>query len=111
MARQYNDPIGGTLIIPAAYASITVAPSSGGLSTTGVLAIVGEADAGADWSEEAANGELQDNSYGPDEFQAVIDKYKSGRIVDAFRAAATSGPVPACAGEIGPAHRGKCQET
>ena len=90
MARQYNDPIGGTLIIPAAYASISVAPSNGGLSNTGVLAIVGEADSGADWSEDAANGELQDNSYGPDEFQAVIDKYKSGRIVDAFRAAASA---------------------
>jgi hypothetical protein len=100
MARQYNDPIGGTLIIPAAYASITVAPSSGGLSTTGVLAIVGEADAGADWSEEAANGELQDNAYGPDEFQAVIDKYKSGRIVDAFRAAASAAVDPAINGSF-----------
>ena len=100
MARQYNDPIGGTLIIPAAYASITVAPSSGGLSTTGVLALVGEADAGADWSEEAANGELQDNAYGPDEFQAVIDKYKSGRIVDAFRAAASAAVDPAINGSF-----------
>lgn len=98
MARQYNDPIGGTLIIPAAYASITVAPSNGGLSTTGVLALVGEADAGADWSEEAANGELQDNSFGPDDFQAVVDKYKSGRLVDAFRAAASATVDPAIAG-------------
>jgi hypothetical protein len=100
MARQYNDPIGGTLIIPAAYASISVAPSSGGLSTTGVLAIIGEADAGADWSEEAANGELQDNAFGPDEFQAVIDKYKSGRIVDAFRAAASAAVDPAINGSF-----------
>ena len=100
MARQYNDPIGGTLIIPAAYASISVAPSSGGLSTTGVLAIIGEADAGADWSEEAASGELQDNAFGPDEFQAVIDKYKSGRIVDAFRAAASAAVDPAINGSF-----------
>jgi hypothetical protein len=98
MARQYNDTIGGTFIVPAAYASITVANSNSGLSTTGVLAIIGEADAGPDWSEEAALGELQDNSFGPDAFQEVVDKYKSGRIVDAFKAAATAAVDPAING-------------
>jgi hypothetical protein len=96
MARQYNDPIGGTFVIPAAYPSITVATANGGLATTGVLAIVGEAEAGPAFSEET--GELQDNAFGPDQFADVVAKYKSGRIVDAFRAAASAVVDPQLAG-------------
>lgn len=91
MAQEYVDPIGGSLIIPGAYPSITVAPNNGGLATTGVLVLMGEAEAGPSFAEEA---ELEDNSFGSDDIQSVIDKYKSGNIVDAFRAAASAAVDP-----------------
>lgn len=74
----------GTLIIPGAYPSIKVEQSNSGLSTTGVLMLVGEADAGPDYSLET---ELSLNSFGPDQLADVVAKYKSGPLVDAFRAA------------------------
>lgn len=74
----------GTLIIPGAYPSIKVEQSNSGLSTTGVLMLIGEADAGPDYGKET---ELSLNSFGPDQAADVIAKYKSGSLVDAFRAA------------------------
>ena len=65
----------GTLFIPGAYAKYTVQSANAGLATTGVLMLVGEADAGPDWSLEE---DLEENSFGPDQLTAVIAKYKSG---------------------------------
>lgn len=72
----------GTLVIPQAAASIKVQQGSSGLSTTGVLMLVGEADAGPDYSLE---DELGDNAFGADQLGDVLAKYKSGPLVDAFR--------------------------
>ncbi len=84
MAQQYQT-VNGTLIIPAAYPSISVQRQNSGLAVSGVIALVGEAETGPQWSEEE-DLEL-DAVYGPDEASAVVAKYGSGQLVDAFRAA------------------------
>ena len=84
MAQSYTDPVGGELFIPAAYPSITVAPANGGLATSGVLVLLGEAESGPSFSEET---DLGDNSFGADDVQAIVSKYKSGPLVDAAKAA------------------------
>jgi hypothetical protein len=61
-----------------------VVTNPAGLSTTGVIAILGEADGGPHWSEEA---KLSDNNFGPGDISRVIAKYGSGHLVDAFRGA------------------------
>lgn len=87
MAQSYVTT-NGTLIIPSAVASIQVQAGSAGLATTGVLLIVGEADAGPDFTIEVAGAGLQNNSFGAGQAAQVAAKYGSGPIVDAFRAAA-----------------------
>ena len=81
----------GTLTIPMASATIQVAPSNSGLSTNGVLLLVGEADAGPRFDAEA---DLNDSGYGPDEISALIAKYKSGPLVDAAVQAANPSNDP-----------------
>lgn len=75
---------GANLVIPGAYSDIKVQSSNSGLATTGVLMLVGEADAGPSFASEA---DLELNSFGPDQLADVIAKYGSGPLVDAFRAA------------------------
>lgn len=75
----------GVLVIPGAYPSIKVQKQNSGLATTGVVFLVGEADSGPAWSQEL---DLSVNFYAPTELSAVIAKYKSGNIVDAFRGVA-----------------------
>jgi len=83
MAQSYATS-SGTLVIPGAYPSVTVVQQNSGLSVTGVVALVGEAEAGLGWSQETED--LQDvASFGPSQVGAVVAKYKSGPIVDAFR--------------------------
>lgn len=81
MAQKYVSEV-GTFIVPGAYPDYKVQADTSGVATTGVIAIIGEADAGAPGSIE----DLVNNSYGPDQLADVVAKYKSGRIVDAFRA-------------------------
>jgi hypothetical protein len=90
MAQSYITDA-GTLIIPGAYSSIKVQTANSGLSSTGVLMLVGEADAGPRFNAEA---ELEDNSFGPDQLADVVNKYKSGPLVDAFRAASSPANDP-----------------
>lgn len=85
MAQQFTDS-SGTFIVPGSYSKITVQSNTSGLATTGVLMLVGESDAGPDYTEET---DLEDNAYGPDQFADVLAKYGSGPLVDAFRAATT----------------------
>jgi hypothetical protein len=86
MASQYVTE-NGTLIIPGPYSSAKVEASSGILGTNGVLFLVGEADQGPAFSEEA---DLSVNFFGPDQKSDIIAKYASGRIVDAFCGAASA---------------------
>jgi len=84
MAQQFVTD-SGTLIIPSAVSKITVQRQNSGLATSGIIALVGEADSGPDFTLEE---DLEvDASYGPDEASAVIAKYGSGSVVDAYRAA------------------------
>lgn len=85
----------GTLIIPGAYSTIKVQTNNSGLATTGVLMLVGEADAGPRFSLET---DLEENSFGPDQVAAVQAKYRSGPIVDAFRVAAAPAADPGIPG-------------
>lgn len=81
----------GTLIIPGAYPSISVLTQPSGLATSGVVMLVGEADQGPDYSLEA---DLSLNAFGPDQAAAVVTKYKSGPLVDAFLAGAAPANDP-----------------
>ncbi len=73
----------GTLVIPSAPASWETAPNNSGVSTTGVVVLVGEADVGPDFSSET---DITQNFFGPRQFAAVQAKYGSGHLVDAYRA-------------------------
>lgn len=90
MAQSYVTDA-GTLIIPGAYSSIKVQTANSGLAATGILMLVGEADAGPRFSAEA---DLESNAFGPDQLAAVVSKYKSGPLVDAFRNAAAPANDP-----------------
>jgi hypothetical protein len=96
MAQQYVTDA-GTLIIPGAVAQIKVEQSNSGLSTTGILMFVGEADQGADYTQEA---DLGANAFGPDQIGDVVAKYKSGPLVDAFRAAVAAANDPNITGSF-----------
>jgi hypothetical protein len=80
-----------TTSIPGAYAREIVSQQSSGISTTGVLMLVGEADAGPDVTAES---DITANVYGPDALASVIAKYKSGPIVDAFKAVSAASNDP-----------------
>lgn len=85
MAQQYVT-VDGRLIIPGAYPKIAVQSQNSGLSVSGVIALVGESSTGPAYNQEA---DLEATaSFGPDQAGAVIAKYGSGQIVDAFRATA-----------------------
>lgn len=84
MAQSYVGS-DGTQVVPGATASFSVKSSAGGIATSGVLMLVGEADAGPDWSlETIANLKT---GFGPNSEQAVVAKYQSGPLVEAYRAA------------------------
>jgi hypothetical protein len=82
MAQTFVDD-SGTLVIPQANAKWATAPSNSGIATRGVVVLVGEADIGPDFSQEADG--LAGATFGPGQFSAVQAKYGSGPIVDAFR--------------------------
>lgn len=91
MALEYVDVDAGSLVVPGAYSSVKVQNKVQGLSTTGVLMLVGEADSGLDYASET---DLNFNSFGPDQEAQVLAKYKSGPLVDAFRAATAAANDP-----------------
>jgi hypothetical protein len=76
----------GTLYIPGAYPEVKVVTSNSQLATSGVIMIIGEADAGPDFSAET---DLGRNMFGPDQQADFVAKYKSGNLVDAFVCAIT----------------------
>lgn len=87
----------GTLYRPGAYSQYKVASSPSGLATTGVLMLVGEADAGPVYSLES---DLEANAFGPDQLADVEAKYGSGPLVDAFRAATSPADDPDITGSF-----------
>lgn len=83
MAQIFVGPE-ATQIIPGAIASIKVQTGPGGNGAAGVVVLIGEADAGPDFSLET----LSENAYGPEQVGQILQKYKSGPLVEAFKAAA-----------------------
>jgi hypothetical protein len=81
----------GLFVIPGAYVSQKVESPNSGVSTTGVIMLVGESDAGPAFDEET---DITQNFYGPDALASVSQKYKSGPIVDAFKLAAQAANDP-----------------
>lgn len=68
--------------IPGAYPEVTVKSTPVGITNTGDIVIIGEADGGADYTQET----LIDNFYTPTQLDRVTAKYIRGPIVDAMRA-------------------------
>jgi hypothetical protein len=71
-------------VIPGAYPNVSVKSVPVGVASTGVIAIIGEAAGGADFSSE----DIKNNFFTPDQADRVAAKYVSGPIVDAMRALA-----------------------
>lgn len=85
MARIFSVPgSGAILIIPSSSVTTNVLTNPTGLSSSGVIALVGEADGGPQWSEES---KLSSNTFSASDMKAVKAKYGSGRLVDAFAVA------------------------
>lgn len=82
----------GTLIIPDSYVQTQVQASNSGLPTTGIIAIIGEADTGPRFNAEE---DLEvGGSFGPNQGGAVAAKYTSGPLVDAFNIASDAANDP-----------------
>lgn len=85
MAQTYNFD-GVNIIIPGSYVKTTVINNNTGLATTGVIALVGEADSGPDYSA-IANKDLSDVLFTPDQLGAMRSLFGGGNLVEAFNAA------------------------
>jgi hypothetical protein len=68
--------------IPGAYPSVTVKSTPVGISSTGDIVIIGEAEGGADYTQDA----LKDNFFTATQLTRVSAKYLRGPIVDAMAA-------------------------
>lgn len=95
MAQSYTTDDGIVLVNPGTYVAQKVVTNPSGTPTVGVVTIVGEADEGPHWTDEE---NLDQNSFGPDQANDVAAKYGSGRIVEAFRAAAAPANDPVITG-------------
>lgn len=72
---------GATIFKPGAYSKTTIDLGGGfPLSPTGIVAVFGEADAGAPGSAET---NIANNVFGPDQLVQIREKYGKGPIVDA----------------------------
>lgn len=97
MAQSYLTRDGVQLIIPGTYVSVTVQSRPSGGPTIGVVTIIGEADEGPDWTQEQ---DVNDSRFGPDQFDSILAKYGSGRIVEAFRKLTSPTDDPAIGGAV-----------
>ena len=84
MSQSFTTDTGTNLVVPGAYAELNVKNNASGLATSGILILVGEADAGPRFSSES---KLRLNVFGPTQKADVVAKYKSGPLVDAFNGA------------------------
>lgn len=96
MAKSFTTT-DGVVVIPGGYPKYRVQTAPGGLATTGVLMLVGEADSGPAFSAEE---DLEDNAFGPDQLAEVVAKYGSGQLVDAFRGAIAASNDPDITGSF-----------
>lgn len=71
-----------TTSVPGSYAETLVKSDPVGVAASGIIAIIGEADGGESYLQEAS---LKENFFGPTEVDRITQKYVSGPIVDAVR--------------------------
>lgn len=83
-------------VTPGAYFEQLVRSTPVGIGATGVVAIIGEAEGGKDFSQEV----LRENFFSPDQFTQVKNKYISGPIVDAFGALSAPSADPGIQGSV-----------
>lgn len=83
MAQQTITPEGIVLTVPGTYVAQRVISGQSGIPSAGVITLVGEAAEGPGFSQES---DLDSVVFGPDQFDSVVQKYGSGRLVDAYRA-------------------------
>jgi hypothetical protein len=83
MALQQVNSDGSVLIVPSSSVNITVATQPTGIATSGILALLGEADEGPAWNDSGES--LSSLSFSPVDSDRVAAKFGSGRLVDAFR--------------------------
>ncbi len=96
MSQSYNFQ-GNVLIDPGTYVLLQVQNQQSGNATSGVVTIIGESSQGPDFTQEP---NLNANSFAPDQIQAVIAKYGSGRLVDAFNAIVAAANDPQIIGSV-----------
>lgn len=87
MVQRVTTPF-GTFIKPDAYPNVTVKSQPVGVATSGVIVIIGEADCGpTSYLLDSEDGvKLKDNYFSPSQVAQVQSLYKSGNIVEAFKA-------------------------
>jgi hypothetical protein len=83
--------------IPGAYPEVTVKSTPVGITSTGDIVIIGEAEGGADYTQET----LKDNFFTPTQLDRVSAKYLRGPIVDAMRALVSPSNDTEITGSVG----------
>jgi hypothetical protein len=87
--------------VPGGYNQVTVQSSPVGTSSSGIILLIGEADGGPSYSQDATT--LTNNFFGPSDFPKVQAKYVSGNIVEMMRgisAPANDPDLPGSANQI-----------
>lgn len=69
-------------VIPGAYVNYTVQSQPVGVSTSGIVVLIGEADGGPSYKDTTLSASL----YTPSQLDQVTQDFVSGQLVDAFRA-------------------------
>jgi hypothetical protein len=90
MTIKFAD-VSGVLTVPGAYPEWTVAASNSGLSTTGAIVLLGEADSGPSYLDEDV---VASSGFGPQSAAAVAAKFGGGRLVDAYNMAIAASKDP-----------------
>ncbi|MGH7241310.1 MAG: hypothetical protein ACREGB_03375, partial [Candidatus Saccharimonadales bacterium] len=97
MAQSFTTDDGIVLVDPGTYVATTVQSNASNTPTAGVVALIGEAEQGPDFTAEA---DLSQNFFTPDQFGKVLQKYKSGRLVDGFRGLVNAANDPTIIGAV-----------
>jgi hypothetical protein len=95
MALTFTGAGFGQIVRPGAYSNITVARDNSGTAASGVVMLLGEAATGPSYTEES---DITENWVSPSDGAAVIAKYGSGPLVDAFNALTAPGNDPEITG-------------
>lgn len=86
---------GASITKPGSYSSVTAAEATAATPAVGVVALIGESDAGPAFSQEKG---LSAVTFGPDELSLIKEKYGSGPLVDAARLAISPSNDPQIGG-------------